>query len=182
MAKAAAPTCIGTDPYPRTELSASSNSDQAKTKQAQIAFKLKETSIDNPRSYEALSYTWDSQACDRPVRCGGKLLYITLNAEAALRRLRLRDKARYIWIDAICINQASTAEKNIQVSMMAEIYSKATLVVVWLGEGSPWLRSGLDFLRRKYSRPMGGDNVSLWSQLLWTSTMVSHLHYMISGM
>jgi hypothetical protein len=154
----------------------------SKNKQAQIAFKLKEISIDNPRPYEALSYTWDGQACDRPVRCGGRLLYITLNAEAALRRLRLRDEARYIWIDAICINQASTAEKNIQVAMMAEIYGRATLVVVWLGEGSPWLRSGLDFLRRKYPRPMGGNNVSLWSRLLRTSsTMVSHLHYMISG-
>lgn len=39
----------------------------------------------------------------------------------------------YLWIDAICINQATTLEKNHQVSMMGMIYSQAECVIVWLG-------------------------------------------------
>lgn len=37
------------------------------------------------------------------------------------------------WIDAICIDQSNIAERNHQVSRMREIYSKASLVLVWLG-------------------------------------------------
>lgn len=38
-----------------------------------------------------------------------------------------------IWIDAVCINQSDVSERNMQVAMMARIYSSAQLVVVWLG-------------------------------------------------
>jgi hypothetical protein len=39
-----------------------------------------------------------------------------------------------MWIDAICINQDNREEKEHQIPLMAEIYSKALRVVVWLGE------------------------------------------------
>jgi hypothetical protein len=38
-----------------------------------------------------------------------------------------------LWVDAICINQSDTLEKNIQVAMMGEIYENAATVRVWLG-------------------------------------------------
>lgn len=41
-----------------------------------------------------------------------------------------------MWIDAICIDQASLAEKNLQVPLMRDIYSLASSVVIWLGQGS----------------------------------------------
>ena len=37
------------------------------------------------------------------------------------------------WIDAICINQADTVEKNHQVAIMRYIYAKASRVFAWLG-------------------------------------------------
>ena len=40
----------------------------------------------------------------------------------------------YIWIDTISIDQSSPEERTAQVSIMADIYSNATYVVVWLGE------------------------------------------------
>lgn len=40
-------------------------------------------------------------------------------------------------IDAICIDQSHTEERNHQVAMMGDIYSNATCVVVWLGPESP---------------------------------------------
>ncbi len=42
----------------------------------------------------------------------------------------------WLWIDAICINQADTIEKGIQVYQMDQIYINATIVTVWLGRGS----------------------------------------------
>lgn len=39
----------------------------------------------------------------------------------------------FLWIDAICINQADLDERNGQVRIMPEIYSKASCVIVWLG-------------------------------------------------
>jgi hypothetical protein len=41
----------------------------------------------------------------------------------------------YLWIDAICINQSDRAEQASQVSMMTDIYSRCTQVIVWLGSG-----------------------------------------------
>ncbi|KAI4098359.1 MAG: hypothetical protein L6R37_006522 [Teloschistes peruensis] len=37
------------------------------------------------------------------------------------------------WIDSLCINQQDFIERNEQVALMADIYSKASLVLVWLG-------------------------------------------------
>jgi hypothetical protein len=38
-----------------------------------------------------------------------------------------------MWIDAICINQADTEERNWQVSLMSSIYTRAIRVIAWLG-------------------------------------------------
>jgi hypothetical protein len=39
-----------------------------------------------------------------------------------------------IWIDAICIDQENTKERNHQVTMMRDIYSDAQSVIAWLGK------------------------------------------------
>ena len=39
----------------------------------------------------------------------------------------------FIWVDAICINQAAVSERNHQVKLMSDIYSRATLVLAWMG-------------------------------------------------
>lgn len=43
---------------------------------------------------------------------------------------------KVIWIDQVCINQceSSSEEKDHQVSLMGQIFSKASLVFVWLGQ------------------------------------------------
>lgn len=40
---------------------------------------------------------------------------------------------RFLWIDAIRINQEDIADRNHQVGLMRQIYSGASEVVVWLG-------------------------------------------------
>ncbi|KAF5716656.1 hypothetical protein FGLOB1_2462 [Fusarium globosum] len=59
---------------------------------------------------------------------------VRANLHAALLHLRDGFIERIIWIDAICINQEDNDEKGRQVQSMAEIYAKATRVIVWLGE------------------------------------------------
>ncbi|CAO2649819.1 Nn.00g011110.m01.CDS01 [Neocucurbitaria sp. VM-36] len=40
---------------------------------------------------------------------------------------------QYLWIDAICINQKDGQERSSQVELMGSIYSKAAMVLSWLG-------------------------------------------------
>jgi hypothetical protein len=101
---------------------------------AEIRIELHQFSIDEPPQYEALSYTWGGQTPTMPIICNDRTLLITENAFSAIRRLRCHSKARKLWIDAICISQALATEKANQVDMMAEIYRKAHLVIIWLGE------------------------------------------------
>ncbi|KAK1621699.1 heterokaryon incompatibility, partial [Colletotrichum phormii] len=107
---------------------------------------LVEVDVDCPPSYVALSYTWGGEEPCEPlvIHNSGRAkqqLLITPNCAAALRllrrSLRRRTKNRRslsVWIDAICIDQASDDERNAQVAMMAEIYQRSKTVVVWLGQ------------------------------------------------
>jgi hypothetical protein len=107
---------------------------------------LKEVSLDDvsdvKNSYEALSYVWGARTGTEPIQCDGKQLLVTPNCESALQHLRLKDKARIVWIDAICIDQEynslSTKERNVQVAFMGEIYQKAVLTLCWFGEGNDY--------------------------------------------
>ncbi|RYP24938.1 hypothetical protein DL765_000166 [Monosporascus sp. GIB2] len=83
--------------------------------------------------YEALSYVWGSEQKPYSISINGGDFPVTANLHAALLRLRDRFIERIIWIDAICINQEDTSEKETQVQRMAEIYTQATRVLVWLG-------------------------------------------------
>ncbi|KAK1757050.1 heterokaryon incompatibility protein-domain-containing protein [Echria macrotheca] len=51
-----------------------------------------------------------------------------------MRALRRTLHPVYLWVDAICINQASLPEKGEQVAMMADIYRSAEHVAIWLGD------------------------------------------------
>jgi hypothetical protein len=88
----------------------------------------------------------------RPV-FANESLTVTGNVETILRRLRRQEDHeqafRTIWIDQICINQQTIAsgsvdeelanslsskEKDGQIAKMAEIYARATRVIIWLGD------------------------------------------------
>ena len=89
------------------------------------------------KTYEALSYVWGARDGTMPITCDGQTLLVTPNCESALRYLRHKFTKRVLWVDAICINQQSIEERNVQVPLMNEIYTLATKVVIWLGVGSP---------------------------------------------
>jgi hypothetical protein len=86
--------------------------------------------------YEALSYTWGNTllASTFPIVVDQMPFLVHENLFTALLELRRPTLARYLWIDAICINQDDIAERNQQVRIMPHIYSRAKSVLVWLGK------------------------------------------------
>jgi Heterokaryon incompatibility protein (HET) len=88
-------------------------------------------------SYAALTYVWGikSPAETFSIACGNFTIEITKNCYSALQHLRRNLGAFAIWADAICINQSDSLEKLKQIQLMGKIYSKASTVYVWLGEG-----------------------------------------------
>lgn len=86
--------------------------------------------------FEAISYVWGHKHSPKPLRCNQKNLKITANLDAALRRIRLGDRSRLIWVDAICINQGEDRERSHHVSFMNLIYKRAARVLVCMGNDS----------------------------------------------
>ncbi|EEU34991.1 uncharacterized protein NECHADRAFT_67889, partial [Fusarium vanettenii 77-13-4] len=89
------------------------------------------------RQYKALSYAWGLESRSNPpkIQVGNMLLPITVNLDCALRHIRRQDEPVVLWVDAVCINQADAKERTTQVLRMADIYSEATEVIVFLGGG-----------------------------------------------
>lgn len=56
--------------------------------------------------YEALSYTWGTDAQSNPASVNKIIAGVTENLQAALLALREHTKSRVIWVDALCINRA----------------------------------------------------------------------------
>ncbi|KAK1243258.1 hypothetical protein MKX07_003886 [Trichoderma sp. CBMAI-0711] len=91
---------------------------------------------DGPHMYEALSYVWGSPERPYTLHIDQQSLAITANLHEVLLRLRNKMIERIIWIDAVCIDQTNMEERGEQIQHMAEIYSKASRVIVWLGEAA----------------------------------------------
>jgi len=100
---------------------------------------------ENPK-YEALSYMWGSLSNSATITVDGQDLSVGKNLWLALKQLRLGASRRTIWIDAICINQADTVERNHQVSQMSKIYSCAEQVLAWLGPDTGFSDQAMRFL------------------------------------
>ena len=101
---------------------------------------LLQAPLEKSSSYAALSYSWGMNkdgdaALNRTIKISGKRLEITQNLFEGLRRIRDSTQSRYLWIDAICINQDDISERNDQVAQMASVYSCSNRLIVWLGEG-----------------------------------------------
>jgi hypothetical protein len=109
-----------------------------------ISCELQVVPIRNPPKYEALSYVWGDPTVTKEIRLSGKPFHITTNLESALQRLRLSNATRYLWVDAICIDQTNLPERSGQVQMMAKIFSGAASVLVWLGEADQYTNSAFD--------------------------------------
>ena len=112
-----------------------------------LAVSLFTFELEKAPEYDALSYTWgaafDESNVDSDTKlpetnpeilCNNLLLPVTQNLLDALSVLSANIAYEdWLWIDAICINQANIQERSQQVLLMGEIYTSAEKVIIWLG-------------------------------------------------
>lgn len=127
--------------------------------------------------YEALSWCWGTEGKTSyiSIRKGQRTYakYVSPGLFAALRALRHHQKIRYLWVDAICIDQENLNEKNHQVEMMAEIYGNAVRVCIWLGDATNTSQVALRFIKKEVLQLQNFDDLcespeasSKWRALL----------------
>lgn len=118
-----------------------------------VQFSIKHANlVDDPR-YEALSYVWGDPDDASEALVEGSLFStyeVRANLRSALFHLRHKNEERVIWIDALCINQRDTNERNHQVGQMGRIYSSATRVIAWLGESTASTSMAMMFISEFY--------------------------------
>lgn len=96
--------------------------------------------------YDALSYVWGARLSLEPLQLDSHPVRVTAGLNEALRHLRHATEMRYIWVDALCINQNDNEETSHQVSVMRDIYRNARKVEVWLGTSNESSSVGMEIL------------------------------------
>lgn len=128
---------------------------------APIRCHLDTRNLDNRPSFAALSYTWGDAQPSREIILNGEVFSLRPNLYSALLVLRENELKRgwygnpLYWIDAICINQQDDSERSHQVNMMGNIYSAASLVLVWLGPAGQALERVLKEVAAHRKLPIG---------------------------
>ncbi|OAL05129.1 hypothetical protein IQ06DRAFT_242916, partial [Phaeosphaeriaceae sp. SRC1lsM3a] len=107
--------------------------------------------------YQAVSYTWGDPPADHVIELNGTSFSVLRNLWAFLHQARANRVTGYLWIDAICIDQTTIAERNHQVGMMGDIYYSASNVIVWLGECGASNGSNLNDCVEACLHPTGGQ-------------------------
>ncbi|KAJ8124511.1 hypothetical protein O1611_g9130 [Lasiodiplodia mahajangana] len=116
-------------------------------KDEEIQCELIYTTLDaNAISYEAVSYTWGSSDRTCNIKVEGRNLRVTSNLWNLLRDIRQAEGDRYLWIDAISINQEDDIERGHQVQRMETIYSGAERVLFYLGDTNEEITIFMDTL------------------------------------
>jgi hypothetical protein len=115
-----------------------------------IKCELFHISLYDPCPYTAVSYAWGDADDTGTVMLDGHEFVVTESLKLALERLRSRHTPVVVWVDAICINQENTEERNLQVQAMTSIYQKAIEVAIWLGPEADGSNMALKLLRGLY--------------------------------
>lgn len=82
--------------------------------------------------YSAISWTWGPPDQRASLDIEGQKISVPANLRRIIEQIQEEKQNRKVWIDAICINQADTKERNQQVHMMGRIYNSANYVLACL--------------------------------------------------
>ena len=99
--------------------------------------------ISDHKTYEALSYCWGKPGGEVKIsileegQARNSTILVQPNLHGALSAFRYNETPRNLWIDAVCIDQNNTKEKNRQIPLMRRIYEGCSSVVIWLGRELP---------------------------------------------
>jgi hypothetical protein len=113
--------------------------------------------LDSAPPYEAMSYTWGTSKETRKISVNGIPYHAPISTFEVLRGRSSPWKDRVLWIDSICINQDDSKEKEKQILLMKDIYSKCSRAIVWLGDSGGILTSlfALSLIRELASASAG---------------------------
>ncbi|KAH7304422.1 heterokaryon incompatibility protein-domain-containing protein [Stachybotrys elegans] len=120
------------------------------------------------RGYAAVSYVWGNPKLNESVQCNERPLSVTSSVVEVLKRLRDHQDSVDLWIDAICINQQDVPERNHQISLMKEIYAKASKVLIWTGQHDSNTFAAFSYLESlsDKKKPKGHDFAEFETRML----------------
>lgn len=131
--------------------------------------RLRIAAIESNPTYDALSYMWGDPSPKTMILLNGGSLPVAESLEKALRHVRLPDSVRYLWADAVCINQHDIEERGNQIYLMKEIYSRSKIVRVWIDVDLPPENSAVQkllTLQLQGNVDQLGDDPEPWLPLL----------------
>lgn len=137
------------------------------TDQEEINVTIRHTPMQDPLDSDctALSYAWGNPKSTQTIYCsnGEGQLRVTTECVSALRRLRLPNKPKTLWVDTICINQSDILERNRQITLMSKIYHCSSKVAIYLGGESEDSPLALKYITDHYYQrfPMGLANMGV---------------------
>lgn len=150
--------------------------------------------------FAAISYTWGTEPTDRLMILSGTPINIRENFRQMLFEIRHfietnhPERCFYFWVDGLCINQEDVTERNHQIQLMRKIYSKAAIVLAWLGpdanggsdaveylgsmqrrrlsESHNSIHSGDPFVQNSFTRERSQSVLALFERGFWTRVWV----------
>lgn len=103
--------------------------------------------VDPPPVYETISYAWGTSIRRNQITVGSARIIVPESCLEAIRQVRLPNRVRTVWIDAICINQNDHEERAQQVRIMGDIYRRSCGNLAVLGHDDPDVPLALDDLK-----------------------------------
>lgn len=149
------------------------NSDQKQVRLLEISSHLRNGMIDcnlTTRSlvgakYVVLSYRWGASDATFEISLNGKPFRVRQNLWMFLNVIR-EQEGMLLWIDALCINQQDTEERNQQVRIMGQIFQSAAMVVSWLGPSNADIEYAFDLMSHVWSSSSADDDADRLPTLL----------------
>lgn len=116
-----------------------------------IHLTIKCVSLADQPVYETLSYTWGAPHPTSEIEvhhtdATTTKFSVRQNLHDFLVQFRKEQNEAWLWIDQICINQEDLEEKSHQVIQMAQVYSQAVQVNIWLSSGFQGGDELMDFI------------------------------------
>jgi hypothetical protein len=143
---------------------------------SEIRCKLIHGSLNDHEDYEALSYVWGDTGTKIGILLDDARLFIGSNLYEALQRFSPTSFPRYLWVDAICINQQDQLERSIQIQKMRQIYQHASRVLVWLGKEQKNSDLAMEFIantnftKMNVNELQGANFQTMWAAQGWLVT------------
>lgn len=124
--------------------------DPAESSTTEIIARLFKTSLDDAPPYEAVSYRWEHTNHSHYITVNGVKFPVMKNVFLLLSEFRRQSfpSSPTFWIDSICIDQSSVSDRNYQVQLMGKIYSRSSLVRIWIGIESDLAEQAFDLVRQ----------------------------------